>query len=667
MPEPRKHRALFWGKVIGALLVAGIGALCLAFFPIGDALARLSYDAAFLPRLFRPYFTDEIVMVYLDQRVEADMAVPTDKPLDRRFQAQLVRRLKADGAKLILFDFLFLSPSDNPQTDQEFAESIKEHGAVVLATDYDARMQTGLFAESILQPTELLRDAAAGCGLAKLTPDPDGVIRKLDTGSGGQPSASWRAAELLGAEVARRPPSGLANAWLNYYGPPSQLISVNMDRALAGSGVRSGFFSNSIVVVGARPSVNRVGGDPPEEFATPFSRFGRPFASGAQIFAISVLNLLHKDWIKRLNLPLEYLLVILCGLGLGATLGLARPWPAFGLAILSALIITAAAVYFQLKQYIWFAWLIPVAVQTPLALVWSVGYQYVVESRRRNRLHRAFDGYLSPHIANRLAEGDFDLSLGGKVVEATVMFSDLAGFTAMSESLNPQEVSNILISYFNQTTRGIREHDGTTIRYMGDAVMAVWGAPLPNEQHADHAVRAAWAMIQAGRTQIAGHTLRTRIGINSGKVLAGNLGSVFRFDYTAIGDTTNLASRLESLNKQLGTDIIISQATRDQISGQISTRALGRVAVAGKSKAVAIYEVLGLDQPTVPPEWLAVFDEALRQFQGRNLDRAKELFSQVIKLRARGDGPSEFYLQQIAAASQRHFDSWDGTVTLEAK
>src|SRR5262249_18520246 len=152
-----------------------------------------------------------------------------------------------------------------------------------------------------------------------------------------------------------------------------------------------------------------------------------------------------------------------------------------------------------------------------------------------------------------------DLSLGGKEVEATVMFTDLEGFTKMSESLPPKEVSRVLTSYFNLTTRAILEQDGTIIKYIGDAVMAVWGAPLTDPKHAQRAVLAAWGMHQAGLQEIEGRRLRTRIGINTGLVLAGNLGSTFRFDYTLIGDTTNFASRLEGLNKYLGTDILISE------------------------------------------------------------------------------------------------------------
>src|SRR5262249_47460894 len=153
------------------------------------------------------------------------------------------------------------------------------------------------------------------------------------------------------------------------------------------------------------------------------------------------------------------------------------------------------------------------------------------ESFRRWRLRRAFAAYLSPHMADRIAESGFDLSPGGKEIDATILFTDLEGFTRMSETMPPAEGSRVLISYFNETTRAILDRNGTIIKYMGDAVMAAWGAPLADARPAQNAVLAALGMRQAGSKDITGRRLRTRFGINSGLVLAGNLGSEFRFDY----------------------------------------------------------------------------------------------------------------------------------------
>ena len=175
--------------------------------------------------------------------------------------------------------------------------------------------------------------------------------------------------------------------------------------------------------------------------------------------------------------------------------------------------------------------------------------------------------------------------------------------------------------------------------------MAVWGAPLPNAQHARDAVLAACKVIEEGKTEIAGRRLRTRIGINTGLVLAGNLGSEFRFDYTTIGATTNLASRLEGLNKLLGTDVLISEATRERLPKEIGVRNLGRFILSGTTEPVGVYEVLGPSSER--PNWAAVFDEAVEHWSRREFKVAASLMQKVIALRSGNDGPSEFYLTQL--------------------
>jgi adenylate cyclase len=250
------------------------------------------------------------------------------------------------------------------------------------------------------------------------------------------------------------------------------------------------------------------------------------------------------------------------------------------------------------------------------------------------------------------------------------MFTDLEGFTKMSESLAPAEVSRILTSYFSQTTRAILEQDGTITKYIGDAVMAVWGVPLPEVRHAERAVLAAWGMHKAGQQEIAGRKLRTRIGINTGRMLAGNLGSEFRFDYTVIGDATNFASRLEGLNKYLGTDILISETTRAGLSAGIKLRPLGRFLVSGKTTPVAIYEVLG---PTAefsePAGWLDTFAAGLKHFESGDLAAAESAMRETLRLREERDGPARFYLQQIekARAAAKENQPWTGVVVLESK
>jgi adenylate cyclase len=669
----RDRKTAILGMLGGIVLVTLIGQLLL--LPAGDELARWSYDVPFPWSRQKP--PENLVMVYLDTKIKSELGQPTDEPLDRRFYVQLLERLTADGAKLVLFDILFDSPSADPSTDDRFAEAIRRQGRVVLVgylvnqfqgTDGN-KDKANIVTTVAMPPTRVLTDAAAGWGLAEISPDPaDQCVRVLDTGSEDFPSASWVAASVLKAPVAKRPESRRDRRWLNYYCPPLLFRSVNFNEALARDGLPGGYFRDKIVIVGTRPRTGGLAGAEREEFKTPYTRYD--IASGPAIHALSLLNLQRGDWMTRLTFVQESALVFIWGILISVALLRLRPWAAMLVAPAAFCGFALAAVWVQARYQLWFSWLTPAAVQTSIALGWSVGFRYLVESRRRRKLRRAFAAYLSPQMADRIADSDVDVALGGKEVHATIMFTDLEGFTSMTEKLPPSEVSRILISYFNETTRAILEKDGTIIKYMGDAVMAVWGAPLAHARAAQTAVLAALGMRHAGSKDIAGRRFRTRIGLNSGLVLAGNLGSEFRFDYTLIGETTNVASRMESLNKYFGTDILITESTRRELDDQIAVRLLGQFIVAGTTRPLGIFEVLGeASEFRPPPAWLEDFAAALEHFNKRELEQAETLFRKVSVQRGAPDGPSGFYLKEIARlrASPESDAPWDGVIRFETK
>jgi adenylate cyclase len=660
-------KARWLGIIIGAVLTVLAGLILLQ--RAGDGLARSSYDLLFIrsPDQLRKQVPEELIMVYLDGSVKRNLGQPADQPLDRHFYTLLLDRLTQDNARLVLFDILFDEPHPDPAVDLQFAEAIRKNGRVVLVGGYERAVQANFQMDMPVPPTAVL-SSVAKWGLAKCDIDPDYSIRRLVVGGQDDPAVGWIAASMLGASATNQLQSRLAENWLNYYCPPDRLRSVNLDVALATNGLPDGYFRDKIVVIGARPSAG-VAGDKREIFRSPYSLIGLPDATGPAVQAFNLLNLVRGDWMTRLTLVQEKVLVVVWGIFIAAILMALRPGFATIIAIVCFVAVGLAATYCQIKFQLWFCWLIPAAVQTSIALVWGVGYRFVVADRRRRQLRRAFGSYLSPFMADQIANSEFDLALGGKEIEASVMFTDLEGFTKMSENLPPSEVSKILVAYFNHTTRAILEQDGTIIKYVGDAVMAVWGAPLPEKRHAQRAVLAAWGMSQAGMTKIEGRFLRTRIGVNTGIVLSGNLGSEFRFDYTCIGDTTNFAARLEGLNKQLGTDVLISEFTAQQLDGSIKLRPLGRFIAVGKKKAIGIFEVLGLvkDFPQ-DPLWVTEFARALEHYQRQELDAAEKCFQAASAQRVGADGPSEFYLKEIAAARQQPSAAeWTGDVVLHSK
>jgi adenylate cyclase len=235
-----------------------------------------------------------------------------------------------------------------------------------------------------------------------------------------------------------------------------------------------------------------------------------------------------------------------------------------------------------------------------VALFGGVAYQYFVEGREKRKMKRLFGQYVSKDVFAHLVANPSLAKLGGQRREMTVLFSDIRGFTTVTERGQPEEIVGMLNEYFTRMVDVVFAHRGTLDKYMGDAVMALFGAPLEDVDHAEHAVQAGLVMIEEleklnRKWKAEGRfaELDIGIGINTGPMIAGNIGSDQIMSYTVIGDAVNLGSRLESLNKQYGTRIIISEATRERLSSRYITRPLGDVVVKGKTQPVAIFEVVG--------------------------------------------------------------------------
>jgi adenylate cyclase len=652
--------------IAGGLVAALAGLACLSF-SFAKPLTRLSYDLPFLWRATLD--THEVALVYLDDEAAKQLHQPLDDVWNRALHTRLLDRLTQDKARLVFYDIVFDLPAPDPASDIAFAESIQRHGKAILGASFDTAQSMGTVKKQrVSPPIKLLRKVAAGWGLLDFQPvDPDYGVRQLFSGSDTFPGATWKAAEMLDAKVTREERDPRARRWVNYYGPRNTFSSVNFAQALDPEGVPPGYFKDKIVLVGGRSAVGYLA-TRRDDFATPYSRSNHQFSPGLEVHATILLNLLRGEWLIRMPAKWEAALVVLIAL-LAAGLCALRPGLAAIAAIGVSLATTCFAWWFVWNERVWFNWLIPAAIQMPLGLVWSVGSQYLLESRRRKELRRAFGFYLSPQMADKIANSDFDLRPGGKLVEATVIFTDLDNFTTLSENLDPAEVSEILTAYFEQTTRCVLENKGTIIKYIGDAVFAAWGAPVDEPAHAIRAVEAACDLRCLTELEVRGNKLRTRIGIHSGKVLAGNLGSSFRFDYTMIGDAVNFASRLESINKYLSTQILISDAVRAQLGDKFITRRLGEFRVAGKTRSVVIHELIcRCDAATGEQNWIELFETGLRAFGSAEFREARDSMNRTRQMRGGSDGPAEFYLKKIAALEANgHSEHWTGIVELTEK
>ncbi|MEA3213480.1 MAG: adenylate cyclase [Chthoniobacter sp.] len=651
----------------GVALIVVVGLVCTAF-RLGNPLARLSYDLTF--RFAHPYAPPEVVLVTIDDQSRKELGIPAGRAVSRARQAKLLERLTRDGARIVFYDLIFDLPSDDPAEDEAFATAMKRHGSVVLSGLHDKVARNSVTEEIIAEPTPLLRGAARGWGLAgPLLLDPDNTVRRVGLPLTEEPLAHWLVAELANAPATKAHADREAVRWLNYYGPAGTIPWCSFHEALDERMRSPEFFRGKIVCIGGKPSpVGRKFGE--DEFGYPHARWGAPYIIGLEIHATALLNLLRGEWLQRLSLPMELALVALLGLGAGAAAYSLSPMRAIFVLAAAALVVAVGAMALQIHGHLWWNWLVPVAVQFPLAAFWSTVTRYAGEARRRAQLRQAFSLYLSPHMADRITEEKMDLKPGGQLIEATVLFTDCKGFTAMSEELKDAKViSDTLIAYFTQTSRHVLENDGTIMKYIGDAVFACWNAPLLDPDHAAKAARAGWAMSEASKQVVLGRVLTTRVGICTGEVVAGNLGSPYRFDYTCIGEAVNFASRLEALNKLLGTGVILADTTRRAVGERFICRALGSFIVAGKTTPVAIHELIapGESKPA-DLAWLQTWNDAMRALREGDFMALQKLLREVVWQRGGTDGPSEYYLKRVAQLEKDgQLADWTGVVKLTEK
>jgi adenylate cyclase len=326
---------------------------------------------------------------------------------------------------------------------------------------------------------------------------------------------------------------------------------------------------------------------------TPFSPPGVP---GVQIHAASADDILTGHVMRRASLGTD--LVVALAAGIAAALAavlLPVAWGTGAVAIVAIGLVmwTRSAV----ADGVWIGLVTPL-VALALSLFGGVAWQYFVEGREKRRVKALFGRYVSKDVFQALMADPSRARLGGVRIDMTVLFSDIRGFTTASEKSTPEAVVAQLNEYFSEMVEILFRHQGTLDKFVGDMVMGLFGAPVADPQHADHAVATALEMVSALRRLNARWVSEGRapldigIGINSGEMIAGNIGSNAIMSYTVIGDAVNLGSRLESLNKEYGTHILISQATRDKLTTPVDTRRIGDVKVKGKTQAVTVWEVL---------------------------------------------------------------------------
>jgi adenylate cyclase len=317
-----------------------------------------------------------------------------------------------------------------------------------------------------------------------------------------------------------------------------------------------------------------------------------------------------------------------------------------------------------LEKGLWLATATPL-LGIGIAFVGTGSGAYLVERRRAHDIRSAFSRYVSSDVVAEIVAHPELLRLGGRRREITILFCDLAGFTSLSEALTPEQVSHLINVYLNAMTKIIMANSGTIDKYIGDAIMAFWGAPLDDDEHALHAVQSAIKMQETMRDlqpefqEMGVKSLALRIGINTGPAVIGNMGSDLRFDYTAIGDSVNLSSRLEGVNKAYGTDIMLSETTAAPLNGRILLRPVDRVRVKGKKVPVDVFT------PCEDPVVVDLTQRAWSAYLARDWAGARGCWKEI-RERLPNDPLAEIFEGRIdSLGSSPPPEDWDGSVALE--
>lgn len=581
-------------------------------------------------------------------------------PFPRSMHAQLLDRLREDGAAAVGFDVLF-SEASREEEDAALARAVarfnREAGPVVLASARERADNANADLWVQVLPLERLRAAGAQVGEAMVQPDDDFVVRRASVHAG---SFSTRMAALAGAAEVDE-----TQEYVVYRGPRGTFDTRSYYQALLPGMLPPGFFKDKIVLVGRSAlSAVELSRSQADLFNSPFAALGgERLIPGVELQATLIDNQLSGIGLR--GVPEEWSLALVAGvcalmLLVGSRL---HPGAAAALAVaLAAGVALASALLFARGQ-----WLAPLFPMAAVLAVWgAMALVAYAATRRHARLTRAmFAQYVPPTVVERLVAQPHLLRLGGEAREVTLMFTDLEGFTTLSEQLSAEQTVELLTLYFNTMTPLIHATGGTVDKFIGDAVMAFWGAPLDDPRHAEHAVRSALAMHQA--TEALSERLRERglppvhmrIGLHTGRVVVGNVGSEQRFSYTAIGDAVNLAARLEGANKAFGTHILVSGSTAERLPPDLPLRALDDVIVKGRSEPVRVFT------PCEDAQVCALSRDALEHFHARAWDEAQAHLQALVRLLPGDLAAARLLARLEQARRQSPATGWQPAVALD--
>lgn len=620
-------------------------------------------------------------------------------PWDRSVWADILERLMDAGASMVIFDFFFSNPTDG---DLKLAEAIERHqDKVVLGSYFFSEQDQQGNRVSYQEPVDDLIpwEGPEIIGFTNVYADRDGTIRRTRHAtslmaelSGIQPGAeSAKEDDWLADQEPLLSLSGLAWLKLNQQAPKDAPLDWYDYRLIDYTGPRGWFDSFAV-----------------ESFLYEGSRGRQLLENGYfqdKIVIVGPLAIIFQD---MKTTPLDVMVPgpeihahILADLMAGRPLQEAGLATQLSIAALLALLVTAGSIYIQsaLRKLIgiillvlafavlsqWYFesrfWIIPVFIplfSLILPGIFGLAWDFIQEQYQRRRLRGVLDRYVSPNVASVIIQQDresFAAAMKGEKRPICVLFSDIRSFTSWSENTDPTDLVDQLNEYFGGTVEAILKQEGTLQKYIGDALMAVWGDTHTHgpEEDARRSLRAALHMFDAldemnkkWQANPQRTPLKIGVGLNQGEAVVGNLGHPQRMEFTVLGDAVNFAARLESATKQFDQSILISDSIRDLAGDEFVFRQIDKLQVKGKKKPVEVYTVLSEKSQAQAPDWLHSYHEAIHLFRDRKFEEAQSLLNKLANTSLKDDFLCQHYLRRCSACLLKPpTENWDGSYELK--
>ncbi len=723
----KRHIKKEWKNTVCFSFGIAVVAVLLSFLPPLQDLEKKIFNQQMILR--GPVDVSESPIVIIEISQEADEEIPYQYPWPRWIYGKLIENLNKAGARVIAIDVLFDQRDQNPAYDSTFADALRGFDNVILIGGF---RRTQDFADdgiiidktSRVMPNRVLEEAMPNpVGMVEMRQDKDGFIRSYPFGTQfmDEQLQSLAIQTLMVKEDINQnevinnpdifsvgryaiPKNKYGMMYINYYGGSRSFPFIGFEKIIDDEDfdtrmemeafpvnefsdpefgiLARGVLEDKIVFVGATmPELQ-------DYHLVPFEWRGeQPVMAGVEIHAHALQTILDENYLTDLPFYYTLILTLFIAFLLYEIVRRFRVWPGV-IVTISIIIFISAGSYFLFDHLGIIASAIPLYLASAGAYITGNVKNYLAEQKEKQRITSMFSSYVSPELVDRLVTSKEDFKLAGETKTLTVLFSDIANFSSLAESVSAEKVVVFMNEYLNMMTKIITNENGTLDKYIGDAVMAFYGAPVSLRSHAIRACRSALRMQKASselndskllKDEISpDFKLHTRIGINTGEMVVGNMGSEQRFNYTVMGDNVNIGARCEVACKDFGIGIITTMQTkREADKGEFIFRQLGKMRVKGRSAFVDIYQLACFadDVNLHVIEMVEIFEKALDHYMNKEWKQAADLFEKTEKIEkdlnypvSEDINPSKFYLKRC-----NHFltypppENWDGTLEQQVK